>query len=112
MRTIPKDQWKAYCDSVTDALTGLRAEIEVLSLDLGDQIEAEWLPVFGITYDHKDDLLEVAVEGVDHLIRRPKELHVEEGSTGLDAILVIDQDSVRHVVRFKEPLMLPAPDQQ
>ena len=39
-----------------------RAEIEVASLDLGDQIEAEWLPLLGITYDDKDDVLEIALE--------------------------------------------------
>lgn len=109
MRSIPKEQWKAYCDSVTDALTGLRAEIEIASLDLGNQIEAEWLPVYGITYDHKDDLFEVALEGLDHLIQRPRELHAQEGSRSIDAILVIDQDSVRHLIRFREPLMLPPP---
>jgi len=109
MRSIPKEQWKTYCDSVTDALTGLRAEIEVASLDLGDQIEAEWLPVYGITYDHKDDVFEVALEGLDHLIRRPQELYVEEGAGTLDAILVVDLDAVRHLVRFREPLMLPPP---
>jgi Family of unknown function (DUF5335) len=39
-----------------------RAEIEVASLALGDQVEAEWLPLLGIAYDPKDDLVQVALE--------------------------------------------------
>jgi hypothetical protein len=38
------------------------AEIEVASLDLGDQIQAEWLPLIGITYDPNDDVVEVALD--------------------------------------------------
>ncbi len=38
------------------------AEIEVASLELGNQIEAEWLPLIGLVYDHKDNSVEVALE--------------------------------------------------
>ncbi len=46
-------------------LTGMRAEIEVASLTLGDEIQAEWLPLVGIAYDAKDDALEIALDGLD-----------------------------------------------
>jgi hypothetical protein len=36
---------------LSQGLVGAQAEIEVASLDLGDQIEAEWLPLLGITYE-------------------------------------------------------------
>ena len=32
----------------------------------------------GITYDQKDKLLEVALEGIDPVIRHPQEMHVNE----------------------------------
>ena len=41
----------------------------MLSLKLGDQVAAEWLPFFGITYDPKDDIFEIALDGVDRQIR-------------------------------------------
>lgn len=110
MKSVPKPKWSSFCDRVTDALTGLRAEIEVASLDLGDQVQAKSLPVLGIAYDHKNDVFEVALEGLDHLIRRPESLMVIDGPTGVTSMLVVDWDAVRHVVRFKEPLMLPAPE--
>jgi len=55
---VPKAEWRAFFDRMSKALTGKRAEIEVASLDLGDQITAEWLPLIGITYDLHDDLLD------------------------------------------------------
>jgi len=52
-------------------------EIEVASLDLGDQVQAKWLPLIGITYDPKDDVVEVALEGLDHMIHRPREMYMD-----------------------------------
>jgi hypothetical protein len=56
---------------MSKVLEGERGEIEVASLSMGDQIEAELLPILGIVYDPKDDLIEVALDGLDHLIPHP-----------------------------------------
>jgi hypothetical protein len=92
---------------MSKALLGKRAEIEIASLDLGDQIVAEWVPLLGITYDSKDDLLDVALDRSSHLIRHPKEIVAEETSAGLASVAVVDKEGARQVVRLKEPLMLP-----
>src|SRR6202011_189036 len=63
-KQLEKSQWRAYFDRVSKALVGKRFEIEVASLQLGDQIEAEWLPLLGISFDPKDDIIEIALEGV------------------------------------------------
>jgi hypothetical protein len=49
-KQLEKSQWRAYFDRMSKVLVGKRAEIEVASLNLGDQIKAEWLPLFGISY--------------------------------------------------------------
>jgi hypothetical protein len=110
-RKIDKAQWRPYFDRMSKVLLGMRAEIEVDSLDFGSQLEAKapWLPLLGIVYDHKDDLIEIALEDVDHLIRRPREIYVDEGPTGLESVLIVDADGVRQIVKLREPLMLPAP---
>jgi hypothetical protein len=108
-RKLDKAQWRAFFDLVSTGLLGMRAEIEVDSLEIGAQVEAEWLPVLGITYDPKDDVLEIALEGVDHLIHKPREIHVDEGIGGLESLLVVDGDGVRQIVKLREPLMLPSP---
>ncbi len=88
------------------AVIGNRAEIEVASLELGDQTEANWAHLLGITYDPKDDVLEIALEGRDHFIARPQQIHVDDQAPGLVAFEVFDQVGVRHIVQLREPLML------
>jgi Family of unknown function (DUF5335) len=76
---VPRSEWQVCFDSVSRALLGKWAEIEVASLELGDQIVAEWIPLLGITYDSRDDLLDVALDRSNHLIRDPIEILAEEG---------------------------------
>lgn len=109
MTAVHKSEWKTYCNRVTKELEGKQAEIEVASLHLGGQLQAEWVPLIGITYDPKDDVFEVAVEGLDHLIHEPRELNVQEGPNGLASLEVVDAAGNRHLVQLREPLMLPPP---
>jgi len=106
-RTIPPAEWKAFFDRMSKALLGKWAEIEVASLDIGDQIVATWIPMLGITYDSRNDLLDVALDGTSHLIRHPTEILVEEDSTGLRSVAVVDGDGARQIVSLKDPLLLP-----
>ena len=63
LRIIPKTEWRSFFDRLSKVLLGKRAEIEVATLDLGDQIVVEWVPMIGITYDSRDDLLDIALDG-------------------------------------------------
>ncbi len=110
-RKLEKSQWHAYFDRMSKALVGKRAEIEVASPKLGDQIAAEWLPLLGITYDPKNDVLEIALEGVDHLIHKPREIYVEEQGLELSSLEVVDAEGVRQIVVLRDPLILPTPAQ-
>jgi uncharacterized protein DUF5335 len=109
---IDKSKWQAFFDRLSRGLVGMRAEIEVASLALGDQIEAEWLPLMGITYDSKNDVLEIALEGLDHLIKHPKEVWADAGVGALLNFEVIDGEGVSQIIQLREPLMLPAPGQE
>jgi hypothetical protein len=51
----------------------------------------------------------VALDRASHLIRHPREIIVEEAPGSLASVAVIDAEGERQIVRFKEPLMLPAP---
>jgi hypothetical protein len=105
---IPQAAWRAFFDALADPLIGKRVEVEAASLDLGDQIVAEWLPLLGVSYDAHDDLLDVALSGLNHLIRRPREIYVQEGTKGLEMIAVVSADGVKQILHLKDPLMLPA----
>jgi Family of unknown function (DUF5335) len=110
-RKLDKAAWRGFSDRVSKALVGKRAEIEVASLALGDQVEAEWLPLLGITYDPKDDIFEVALDGgVDHIITAPRALYVDEDAPGaLVNLEIVDGEDVRHIIVLRDPLMLPPP---
>jgi uncharacterized protein DUF5335 len=113
-RTIPQAEWRTFFDAMSAGLTGRWVEIEAASLDLGDQVVAEWLPLLGVTYDSRDDLFDVALSGLelDHLIRHPRQVSVQEGPKGVETIAIVTEDGVKQVLRLKEPVMLPAPASQ
>ena len=104
---VPQSEWRPFFDQMSKALLGKWAEIEVASLDLGDQIVAEWVPLLGITYDSRDDVLDVAMDRANHLIYHPREIIVEKTLTSLASVAVVDEEGARQVVRLREPLMLP-----
>ena len=110
---IDKTEWKAYCEFISRTLQGRGVEIEVTSLDLGDQIEADWLPMVGITYDPNDDLFDVALQRgddvLDHLIYGPREFAADREFAELTALEIIDKDGRQHLLRLRDTLALPAP---
>jgi hypothetical protein len=108
-RKVEKAEWEEFFDLLSKIVLGARAEVEVASLALGVQVQAEWLPLLGIAYDPKDDIIEIALEGLDHIVHKPREVWVDIGTGGLVSLEVIDADGVQQIVRLREPLLLPPP---
>src|SRR6185369_4363224 len=106
---LDKSSWQGFFDRVSKGLAGKRAEIEVASLKLGAQVEAKWLPMLGVAYEPRTNLIEVALEGVDHMIRKPRELFVDNGPLGLSSFEVVDDEGQQHIVRLRDPLLLSPP---
>ncbi len=108
-------QWVEYFDSLAPSLDGLLVTIEVMSEQLGDQIDVERLPLETIGYDHKDKVLEIAVGGhgvrypvlLRHFIYSPQTISIaESGSISPSAILVTDASGARTLIRLFEPVAL------
>lgn len=106
---LDKPAWHAYFDNMSKILGGKVAEVEVDALAIGSQTEAEWLPLLGITYDPKDDAVEVFLEGLDHMIRQPREVFVDQTAANLSSVEIVDTDDFRHIIKLRDPLMLPPP---
>ncbi len=85
-RKIDQSGWSAFFDSLAKNHRARKqvdyAEIRVMSQDIGVQKELSWLPLIGITYDAKDDLIDVSVENMNHMILHPEELYVQDASDG------------------------------
>ncbi len=106
IKKLEKAVWHPYFDNLSKMIEGKQAEIEVASLEIGDQIEAEWVPLLGITYDYKNDLVEILLQDLDHMINHPREIYIDFGATGLTSMEVIDDDDVRQIIKLRDPLML------
>ena len=107
-KKLDRGDWGAYFDQLSKILEGKRATIEVASLDIGNQVEAENILLYGITYDHKDNLIEVSLDGLDHMIPNPHDVEVVYGDEGVETIGVIDGDGRQQIVKLSDPLMLPS----
>jgi hypothetical protein len=88
----------------------MQAMVEVMSLDFGCQVEAHRLPMLGMSYDPRNDVLELLIGDLDHLIRSPRELYFDDALLGSMVLQIVDADGVRQIVTFRYPLMLPSPD--
>jgi Family of unknown function (DUF5335) len=108
-RQLGAEKWVEYFDSVAPSIDGLLVTIEVMSEQLGDQVDVERLPLQAINYDPKDDVLEISVGGrsvrypvlLRHFISSPQTISIEEsGPLSPSAILVTDAGGVRTLIRL------------
>lgn len=106
---LDRHSWHTYFDAVSKVLEGKQAEIEVNSLSIGAQIEQEYAPLLGIVYDHKSEVLEVILEGLDHTIPNVSEIYIDHDGVNLKSVQVIDQDGVQQIIKLRDPVLLPAP---
>ena len=108
-RSIQKAEWASFCAGVSKALQGSDAEIEVASLELGNQVENEWAPWIGISYDPKDDIIDIALEEHDHIVNRPIEMLADMDDVNISALQITDAEGARHLLRLRGLLFFPAP---
>jgi uncharacterized protein DUF5335 len=111
-RKLEPDQIQDYFDSFTKRFlrreaTNL-ADVEVTSMDLGDQFEAEGIQLSGVTYDSGKKELDVMLEGGDHRLFKPSEVWVLEDTDGfVRAIEVILADGVKNIIKVKRAALQP-----
>ena len=108
-RKLDKRQWSTFLNGVTRMLEGKRAEVEVASLRLGDQVEAEWLPLLESPTIPRMIIVEVALEGLDHLIPSPREIYVDDDHSVFGPSKSSMPMTFREIIRLRDPLALPAP---
>lgn len=104
VRDLPKEAWKDYLDNVSKQLKVTEAEVEVTGLNIGDQIEVDWVKCYGVSYDPKDDVVAVVLEGLDHIIHHPQKILVDEIDHKLLTIEIISADGVRNILNLREGL--------
>jgi hypothetical protein len=103
---LARSEWRRYCDRLSKHLAGRRVELDIASLELGDHVEARWLPLFGVVFDARGDVLEIALDGIGHSILAPRAIHLEQTDRGLVALSIVSANDSVETLRFREPLHL------
>ena len=103
-RKLDKSEWQAFCDGLSKALRGDGLRAVTASLAVDGQLAAEWVALLGVAYDPRSDSFEIALGGLEHRVRRPETLYVDEGPSGVAALEVIDGGGLRHELRLDRPL--------
>lgn len=108
---IAKADWPAFVEAFSRLLEGRRVEIEIMGLDLGVQVEAEWLPLRGLRFEQPSETLHLALSDgyeIDHAISGLEQIWAEIVGGELQSLVVIDRDEHKKIIRFHAPLALPA----
>lgn len=109
-RNIPKDQWHPFFERFTKTIQDQRqADVEIASLEYGDQLLAEKVSLHGLSYDAKGGIFEVEMANINHRVIRPAQVFVDWEAGGVIGVEVVGDDDVRTILRIREPLMLPEP---
>ena len=106
-RQVPREEWQRYFETLGRS-ERMRATLEVVSGELGDQTEAERMPLSSVSYDDRRDAITVAVGGRSerypvvlwHTLESPKRVDVREEEGRPTAILVETADGVRTILRL------------
>jgi hypothetical protein len=111
-KKLEPNQIQEYFDSFTKRFlrreTTNLADVEVTSLDLGDQFEAEGVPLSGVTYDPKRNELDIILEAGDHRVFKPSDIWVVEEADGfVRDIQIILADGPTEIIRVKRAAMEP-----
>lgn len=109
--TLDRGEWTARLDQLTKNHEGDLASIELLDPAYGDLDEAERMPFSYAGYDHKDDVVVVAVGGnsprypvvLRHIVSHPTEVSVDEDEAIRGAVRIADSEGTVTLVSFFPP---------
>lgn len=101
VRRLETRDWQSFCAHLSRCCAGTRARIEVLSPALGIRVEADGATMFGIHHDARHDVLELFVRDLDHRIRAPRELYVDEAPRGSFTLQVVTENGLREIITLE-----------
>lgn len=109
-KEIPRERWAAFCDDFSRMNEDLPVTVEVLGAEIGDQKEALWLPLRGVTAELRSgrgDMIEImlgdaAEDHVTHAVTRPAHVRLAETEAGAHQALEIESEGgVTTLLRFR-----------
>lgn len=112
-REIPRDEWVAFFDSFSRQHDGWLSTVEVLSSEIGAQVESRDQALIGITADVKDkgeDVISILVGGksdhIAHIIHAPSHVRLKETEEGAhEALHIESKHGPTTLLRFRSPVL-------
>ena len=102
-RELPREEWAELLDKISRHGAGRDVMVEVDALAIGAQIEAEHVALLGLSYDPKDDAVQVMLPGIEHQIEKPVSIYVAYEGVAITAIEIVGTDGAHHIVRPEKP---------
>ncbi len=89
-REIPREEWISFFDNLSRKQEGWEVTLEVLSPDIGDQIEQRHMLLAGVTAEVADqsDKIEIMMGGkpsghITHIINAPTQVNLQLTDVGV-----------------------------
>lgn len=106
IKKIERDKWRSYFDGFSKKYLMDKEpeyiEIRVLNNEIGDQTETHWMPLKGLSYDDRGDLLEIQVDGLNRMINHPQEIFIDEEKSGwILSMEVIEKDGTKNIIETR-----------
>jgi hypothetical protein len=106
-RELDQGSWLPFFDSISSGLRGKAADITISSPSEHIHQSCCW-QLHGLTYDPYDRALIVSCRQQEHVISMPKAIRVESHGQTIHSVEVTKDTGDRELIRFVEPLLLPA----
>jgi hypothetical protein len=104
---IQKENYHSYFENFSKVIPNELVEIEVMGLDLGDQIEADFVTLKGITYESKNNqLFFYLADNLEHIIKNPVEIYVDNDEIGIKEIAIKCGQGHLHLIKLKHAVEL------
>ena len=106
IKQIDRSEWRSYFDLFSKKFLKDEqpeyAEIRILSDELGAQPETSWTLLKGISYDPKDDILDISVDHLNRMVLHPYEIYVDQEVDGwLTSIEIIEKDGTKDIIEIR-----------
>lgn len=105
---LAKSRWQEFFDTASRALSTQTTKVELTGVGLGDRIAADWVPLAGMSYEPSGDTLTLFIEGLEHRIRHPRTIHIDENFDTVGSFEAIDEEGIHHIVQFRPAIDLRA----
>ena len=107
IREIEKSNWLPFFDSISSSLRGKAADITI-STPIEHVHQSRLWQLHGLTYDPHDHALIVSCRDQEHVISSPSAIRVDQSGNNVFSDEVTKGVGEQEIIRFIEPLLLPA----